>query len=42
MFAGRGMLSMSNGLYSQIIDNQAMVNELMDQINNGIRKQIEI
>ena len=41
MCYGKGMLSMSNGLYSQIVDYSAMARDLLDQINDVIRKQVE-
>ena len=41
MFGGKGMLAMSNGLYSQILEHNQLVEELLDDIGEGIRNQIE-
>ena len=35
------MLSMSNGLYSQIVEHNQYVDELLEDIGEGIRHQIE-
>jgi len=41
MFAGSGLLGMSNGLYNQVIENNTLANDLKEQILNGVRMQIE-
>jgi len=38
MFSGKGMLSMSSGLYSQIVEHNTLVDELLENISEGIRK----
>lgn len=35
------MLSMSSGLYSQIVEHNTLVDELLENISEGIRKQTE-
>jgi len=42
MFAGSGLLGMSNGLYMQFHDQASQANILKEQIFEGIRKQIEL
>lgn len=41
MFHAQGILSQSNGLYSQVIENQNLANKLVDSIMDGIRRQTE-
>lgn len=38
MFCGKNMLSMSNGLYSQIVEHNQFVDELLEDITEGVRK----
>lgn len=41
MYSGKGMLSMSSGLYSQIIEHNNQVDELLEDIQDGIRREVE-